>query len=243
MNYCKNILKVKTNYRIKEIIFICIFLCAHTLCGQHKESEINHVTYKIQLNKNLNNKAPHYDALISNLELKMEQVTFDLDYNDSISRFTIRNNSLSEEDNNVIMDIADMLGKECYSRTNSNISLVGNIKFSDYKGFTVYSFINTEWVITDEKKIINGYECSKAFTTVKKDYGDGKENSLYELTAWFAPDIKDSFGPKSFKGLPGMILELEQNLVIFKANKIDYNRKSNKLAIPIKNLIPESEIY
>ena len=74
------------------------------------------------------------------------------------------------------------------------------------------------WEITRKTKIIGGYLCYSAIY----------QNPLYKEKkpiAWFAPKIPVSYGPKVFTGLPGIILELEDNTVTFTAIKIELNPK------------------
>lgn len=74
------------------------------------------------------------------------------------------------------------------------------------------------WKITQETKIVGGYLCYKAIY----------ETLLYQTKkpiAWFTPKIPARYGPKIFSGLPGLILELEDNTVTFTAIKIELNLK------------------
>lgn len=78
-----------------------------------------------------------------------------------------------------------------------------------------------EWQLTQETKIINGYEVFKATRN------DGK------VIAWYTPTIPVGFGPKGEYGLPGLILELEIGNTIFNAVKIKLNPKEKiKIEIP-----------
>ena len=62
-----------------------------------------------------------------------------------------------------------------------------------------------EWKITNEKKSINGYKCTKAIAErVVMRYP-------LKITAWFCDKIPVSDGPFDFQGLPGFILELSVN--------------------------------
>lgn len=240
-NYNKKNLKVKKNNQIlKKIIFLCFVFLTHVIWGQEK---INHIRYSIELKKSGDNNESHYNSLILNLESKLKQVTFDLNYNSSISKFSMSNNLLSEEDNSVILDIADMLGKDYYNKVNCDTIYSKNEKIKSLRGFTCFSINRVQWQVTDEKKIINGYECTKAFGTLEKNYGDGEKVKIYDVVAWFCPEFKSSFGPKSFTGLQGLILELEQPLVVFKVLNVDYITISNDLSIPTENIISESSLY
>lgn len=92
------------------------------------------------------------------------------------------------------------------------------------------------WKITQESKIIGGYLCYKA------EY----QNPLYKYKrpiAWFAPKIPASYGPKIFTGLPGLILELEDNTVTFTAIKIEINPKEKIIIVKPEGKIISEENY
>ena len=56
-----------------------------------------------------------------------------------------------------------------------------------------------QWSLTGEAEQVGDYRCQKAVTT----FG-GRE-----WTAWFCPDIPVDGGPYKFRGLPGLILKVE----------------------------------
>lgn len=226
---------MKKNSTIVIVTFI-LLLTQIAFC----QEKINHVTYGIELKKSKDNNQTLYDGLISNVESKLKQVTFDLNYNSSIAKFSMNANSLSDEDTSVILDIADMLGKVYYNRGNCDTIYSSNEKFKNFKNHTSFSISKTEWMLIYEKKIINGFECTKALGTLEKNDGDGEKNKYDGIVAWFCPKIKTSFGPKSYGGLSGLIMELELPLVTFKAMSMDSG--SIDLSIPTKNLISESEL-
>lgn len=57
---------------------------------------------------------------------------------------------------------------------------------------------NLEWEITDEKKQIGQYSCTKA-----------NLKNLAGTSVWFTTDIPVSAGPDIYQGLPGLVLEVE----------------------------------
>lgn len=102
--------------------------------------------------------------------------------------------------------------------------------------------IITNWEIFDDKKTIAGYECLKAQCTLGTDYGDGEIIYSYPITAWYCPEIKNSIGPKGIGGLPGVILELKQNLITFTATEIEFNAPQKDLSLPKLKIIKEMDL-
>lgn len=70
---------------------------------------------------------------------------------------------------------------------------------------------NIKWVITDEQKEINGYQCKKAHL---------KDNE--KVYVWFSPEIPVNGGPYIFYGLPGLVLESDSYFQSINANSIAY---------------------
>lgn len=62
--------------------------------------------------------------------------------------------------------------------------------------------ITYQWKMTGNKKQILDYLVMEAQTTIE---------DTIQLTAWFTPQIPIQNGPSRFGGLPGLILELDQN--------------------------------
>ncbi len=85
------------------------------------------------------------------------------------------------------------------------------------------------WQITNETKVVSGFKCFKALTTVLDSYNPLKDRQL-QLThyAWFTPDLPYSFGPKGFDGLPGLVLEASENGRIFYVTSIEFDLKNAK---------------
>ncbi|MBK8953397.1 MAG: GLPGLI family protein [Chitinophagaceae bacterium] len=54
-----------------------------------------------------------------------------------------------------------------------------------------------KWVITGEKKVIMGLECTKATGVIRNK----------KCTVWFTTELKGGYGPYIMTNLPGPILE------------------------------------
>lgn len=82
-------------------------------------------------------------------------------------------------------------------------------------------FVNFNWKISTETKMIGSYECQKATTKFRgRDY-----------TAWFTTKIPYSFGPWKLRGLPGLILEAYDAEKVFLATITKINTKGSTNAL------------
>ena len=88
------------------------------------------------------------------------------------------------------------------------------------------NFIDKKWKITQEQKNINNLACIKATAL------NSKGNNVI---AWFAPAIPVFNGPEGWDGLPGLIIELNENdgEFIYEVEEIR--------AVKNLNIVPPSE--
>lgn len=73
------------------------------------------------------------------------------------------------------------------------------------------------WNLTDETKIVCGYECKKA----EAEFGGRK------WIVWYAPDIPASFGPWKLCGLPGLVMSATDSEQIHVFDAIVFRKGSN----------------
>jgi GLPGLI family protein len=100
--------------------------------------------------------------------------------------------------------------------------------------------INSEWKILTETKKIDNYLCYKAEYRYMIINRLGKEKEIV-ITAWFAPSLPFPFGPIEFHGLPGLILELNQNYTTYLAKKITLTSDTIKIDFPKGKTITHEE--
>ena len=93
-----------------------------------------------------------------------------------------------------------------------------------------------EWTLVNEIKTIDGYKCYKA-TTPK--FNNGKKFDSGIVTAWYTPEIPFSFGPTGYSGLPGLILELQNDKATFFVKKINITQLQEPL---IDKLLSEKAV-
>jgi GLPGLI family protein len=96
-----------------------------------------------------------------------------------------------------------------------------------------------EWVLSEETKKIGNYTAQKAsFTKIvdSRRFSTGMtemENvkDTLQVTVWFTPEIPVSHGPEYYFGLPGLILEVQNQGRILICEKIELNPSANPVVI------------
>ena len=101
-----------------------------------------------------------------------------------------------------------------------------------------------KWEVTSETKKIGIYLCFKAIA-IEKLWS--RQGYFYndKVVAWFTPEIPLNYGPKHYKGLPGLVLEIKKKKFSIVATQINLNpTKEVKLKIPkIDNVISIEESH
>ncbi len=101
------------------------------------------------------------------------------------------------------------------------------------------SLAKIDWQLTGETKNIGSYTCYKATATREEERtsmtmvnGEAKEETTKETittVAWYAPQIPVSNGPLNFGGLPGLILELNDDGMTMICSEIILNPEDQPL--------------
>lgn len=150
-----------------------------------------------------------------------------------------------------------------YKNLKDNYSLSENEELG--KPFLIKDTLhNSGWQLSTESKQIGNYTAYKATKIVKqkKHFSDiGEDNkkvseekssdllSMIEkeaedlvYTAWYTPQIPFPNGPEKFGGLPGLILELHTNSMVYLCSEIALNPKKNiDIKIPKGKIISQAE--
>lgn len=110
-----------------------------------------------------------------------------------------------------------------------------------------------EWELTRETKKIGNYTAQKAtyskiidsqrFSTGMTEMENVKDT--ISVTAWFTPEIPVSHGPSNYYGLPGLILELQNQGSTLICDRIELNPSADPVAIeqPKKGKVVSKEEF
>lgn len=116
-----------------------------------------------------------------------------------------------------IINIGSMANTNSIYTNNTQSSI---IESDPYVGNIAHEAL--EWEITNKTKTIGGYKCFQA-TATEKLYS--RRGFFYnrKVIAWFTPQIPLNYGPQYYKGLPGLILELDASKFTLRATELNLN--------------------
>ncbi|CAM1370505.1 conserved protein of unknown function [Tenacibaculum soleae] len=126
-------------------------------------------------------------------------------------------------------NIGSSAGTTPYYTNNKTKSI---IQMSEYLGYIAHKPL--DWKITNKTKNIGKYKCYQAIA-LERLYSRRGFYYTKRIIAWFTPSIPLNFGPKYYKGLPGLILEINRDKFNISAIKINFNpTKELKIKRPPK---------
>lgn len=162
--------------------------------------------------------------------------------NDDYSKFNYKSTDeakeTTEQDSNVDSKISVIIPDttsvsiNLHQKTEKIYTILSNDVNKSY-----YENIPTlPWILTDKTKIINNFNCNQALVSFKgRDY-----------IAYYSTDIPLSYGPYKFHGLPGLILEITDDIneVFFRCKSLTIPALINfKNEIDFTNIIKTKEMF
>lgn len=211
-------------------------------CFQFVVAQNNKVYYDFQIIPDASiSKQEFFGEEFSKGVQGAKYLNFELYYNDTISVFKLKE-ILDNENNEISSAIA-------YSGLSKNIFTLKKYNYSNNEGtflpddkYLIKTRVINNWVLTNETKLIDGYLCYKATTELIKDVKYLNEVFHFPVLAWYCPQIPSAFGPAGYGQLPGLILELQENLKVFTVKKIEFKKDNAIIKLPKKGeLISEAE--
>lgn len=123
--------------------------------------------------------------------------------------------------------------KTFYYKEKDSLYSIRPVEDDTFGKFMVKEQKNTNWELHNETKMIGEFLCYKATSYYIADrgaYGVFK----FPIIAWYTPQIPLSYGPLTYGGLPGMILELQERNITYGATIIKFTSlgTTSRLAKP-----------
>lgn len=198
---------------MRKLIFCFIFSLFG--CFTFSQNHNLEVLYSIKMKKLEGEKL---SKSASKLSLAFEKRKFKLQIKDKESLFSSHETLTNKETtDDMLAKIALGSDNEYYANSSENIIVKKVSALGTF--FVIECDFENNWNITKEKKKIDNYNCYKATKSIIKENFKGEKFEI-NVEAWYCPELSMSFGPLEYNGLPGLILELHLDNIIYYANSI-----------------------
>ena len=189
---------------IKQLVFLV--LCLFHVSSWAQVNTTGKITYERRTNLMKRYNDPRMKRFV-NEDNKIKNEEFTLTFNDSISYF-------KPVPTNTVDEMAWMTTKNQYYQFLNQEKQVSILSIFGQDIYIRDSLPARPWKITDNKRVINGYNCRKAVY---------QKNDSTRIYAWYTNSITPSVGPEGFCGLPGLIMGIatEDGGIIYFAKKVE----------------------
>ncbi len=227
------------NTTIKIIVTTIIFIVTNVIGAQNFQGI---ATYKskrqmnIQMGDSSQANSEMHSRMMEMLKKQFEK-TYILTFNKEESVFKEEESLEAPQPQGVVMVMVDMGGSDIFYK-NTKEERYTNQNETFGKVFLIKDKLEKQdWKLGSETKNIGDYTCYKATMTrerpvmqegfEERNEEENKEPEMeeYTITAWYTPQIPVSNGPRSYYGLPGLILEVNDGSETMICSKIVLNPK------------------
>jgi GLPGLI family protein len=205
---------------MRNFIFLTLFLLTTCLYAQ-----VGNAYYKKQLTSStdsINNK--YMKQAIKSLKNRQYKLAFnntEAIYNE-VKALDINDNPIVEA---FVKGISEFNGEVYFNPLKKSIT--HKVEISG--GIFLIEKNKINWTLSKDTLKIDNYICYKATTTRIIENSEGKHKLA--ITAWYAPEISLPFGPDGYGGLPGLILQLNNNGTITSLKKIVFFNENEDIDI------------
>jgi len=242
----------------KTIVLLCLVFAvaiANTQDFQGIATYKTHTKLDIKLDSSQMGGQMH-DQMMSMLKKQFEK-TYKLTFNKEESIYKEEEQLEAPKPQGMVMVMVETGGSDVmYKNTKENRYTNQNESFS--KVFLIQDELKKiDWVLGSETKNIGDYTCYKATykrevevmesgISINKDkeFDNKVELKEIEVVAWYTPQIPVNSGPGNYYGLPGLILEVNDDSQSIMCSKIVLNPESKvKISEPRKGKKITQEKY
>lgn len=200
--------------------FFIVFFIGSLICFGQNSGE---VTYVASLNHD-NIKDKKLDKTIEDMISNAQDVEFIMTFSKTESLYQkakVLKNDVSKSSLNIV-DIFAGGNRKVYFNSGEKYQ-VDEISVGEKKFLVRKNPLN--WKITKDFKLIGKYNCLKAILL------DDNEDETKTI-AWFTLDVPVNFGPNFYNNLPGLVVRVEDNMIIYSAKTIKTSDEEKNIKKP-----------
>lgn len=222
---------------MKIVVFFLLVFPAF-LFSQIKSGTVTYgISYEFGEDMKNGLMASYVDLAIQNAKY----VTFELEFNQEAMRF-YPSDIMNVDGKKTDFVLAFSATNGLYYRTKDLIKNYHQTSTKWLGDYIIKYKAGPEWELTEETKMINDFLCYRANATqvVENEAGVFK----IPIIAWYCPQIPIPYGPKLYGGLPGLIIELQENDALFGVRTIKLSNTENKtIPVPTKGKVVTEEEF
>ena len=191
--------------KINTLLFLLLFCAGFKTKAQNNNSGV--AVYKVYPNiKRVEALSPKNNiyAEIKDALKHLDQLQYKLYFNAEIAYYDIEE-QLANERNPAVQNAAKLARNTPFYTLQPSGESFNKIEFMGDDYLIAQKCSEYAWEIQQETKII-----------------EGPNEEALEIIAYFCPQLPFNYGPKGYCGLPGMILYLEDHLVIYEMTKLQF---------------------
>ena len=214
-------------------VFIFLIFSFNQLISQNNSGIAKYNVSYVSSSKTNNDS---YDLLINRLEPSFNLIEYELSFDEKESIFKPKKILTSDIDANLNQALI-IAGKGIFYVNREDSILLKQREILGDLFLIEANYQTVKWKITKNRKTIAGFDCIQAIGKINNNSTNPKK----DVIAWFTPEINSSFGPKTYFGLPGLILNLKEEFLEFTCFSIVFSNQ--QIVKPKKGLkIKEEEL-
>jgi len=224
------------NKAIKVLVITITFLVSSVISAQNFQGE---ATYKSKRKMDIQMDSTEVSSDMQKQMMEMLKKQFEktyiLTFNKEESVFKEEEQLEAPQPSGMQIVIAGMGGSDILYKNTKEARFANQNEMFGKVFLIEDKLVKRDWVLGSETKNIGDYTCYKA-TLVRErpveidgiptpEQIENPEMEEYTTTAWYSPQIPVSNGPRSYHGLPGLILEVNDGTETIICSKIVMNPK------------------
>ena len=224
------------NKAIKVLVITITFLVSSVISAQNFQGE---ATYKSKRKMDIQMDSTEVSSDMQKQMMEMLKKQFEktyiLTFNKEESIFKEEEQLEAPQPSGMQIVIAGMGGSDILYKNTKEARFANQNEMFGKVFLIEDKLVKRDWVLGSETKNIGDYTCYKA-TLVRErpveidgiptpEQIENPEMEEYTTTAWYSPQIPVSNGPRSYHGLPGLILEVNDGTETIICSKIVMNPK------------------
>ncbi len=224
---------------MNKFLFLLYFFSTSLMFSQNSSVQVIYKVKDVVSDANMNTIPSNIKNTLISVIKEAEKQSFVLTYSSNQSSYIAENMMTKGETGSNISMLARAQFTGMYDYFFDFYTNVEILKNNNDSKLLSKKYIPLNWKVTSESTTIDGYLCYKAFFEIPYITRDNRERNKTGYV-WFTPSLPFTIGPKEYVGLPGLVIEVHEENIVYYADKINLN-SVQKVIFPKGKIMPKEE--